>query len=365
VIGGLHQFVPTFEPGAVGNHTLELQRLIREMGLESEVFAEHIRAPFEGRATPYGRFGGRRAKHSPGSALIYQSAIGSWVAQFLMGRDEPLVVNYHNITPAEFFAPWEPDAVHGITWGRNQLRELADRAVLGVADSRFNELELEEIGYAETAVAPVLFDLDALDVAVDRGVLADLDAEKRDGGADLLFVGRVAPHKSQHDLIRALAVYRAVYDPHARLRLVGGPGDGKYVDALRALAAELELGDAVRLTGPVSPGALAAYYKAADAFVCLSEHEGFCVPLIEAMHNEVPIIAYAAAAVPETLGPAGILLADKEPALVAGAIHRVVSDGSVRDGLVAAGRERLPSFSLASARARFRGVLERLLKELA
>ena len=362
MIDSIHQYVPTLEPGAVGNHTIELRNLIRQLGLRSEIFAEQSRGALVGQSRPYRSFA-RTGRRRPRTAILYQSAVGSWVGEYLRRRPEPLIVNYHNITPAQYFLAWEPGPAHGLAWGRGQLVDMADRAILGVADSKFNEEELVAVGYPETCVSPVLFDVDSLERAVDMTALADLQRAKADGGADLLFVGRVAPHKAQHDLIKMFAVYRRTFDRAARLHIVGGSSSDVYVDVLRAMADELGIADGVNLTGGVSDGVLAAHYKTADAFVCLSEHEGFCIPLIEAMHNGVPIVAYAAAAVPETLGNGGLLLHSKTPALAAVAVNRVVVDGSLRGQLIAAGRARLDAFSLERSRASFRSVIERVAKE--
>jgi glycosyltransferase involved in cell wall biosynthesis len=205
---------------------------------------------------------------------------------------------------------------------------------------------LEVAGYGRTAVLPILFDPEALEAEVDGRRLERLLGDKAGGGSDLLFVGRIAPNKCQHDLIKLLAVYRRLYDPQARLHLVGGSSSHAYWKALEAYIDHLDLGEAVFLHGAVSPGALAAHYRAADAFVCLSEHEGFCVPLLEAWHHHLPVVALAAAAVPETVAGAGVLLPAKEPARVAAAVDRVLSDPDLRGALVAAGTARLADFSL-------------------
>jgi L-malate glycosyltransferase len=238
---------------------------------------------------------------------------------------------------------------------------MAERAELGIAVSRFNERELVDAGFARTAVAPVLVDLDHMVREVDAAAEARLRDAKSGGGADLLFVGRIAPNKAQHDLVKALAVYRRTYDPDARLHLVGASSSEAYSDAVKAYVARLGLEDAVNLTGPVPSGVLAAHYRTADVFVCLSEHEGFCVPLLEAMHNHVPIVAFAAAAVPETVAGAAVLLDDKSPAMVAAAVHRVQTDPVLRDQLVAAGATRLAEFTLPRARERFAEALKTVL----
>ena len=356
----VHQFLPTLEPSAVAAHALEVDRLLRDLGIPSTIFADQVHPEFEGRARHHTEFGkGVTARR--GDVLLYQLAVGSLVADFLYDRSERLVVNYHNITPARFFDRWEPDAVHAVTWGQAQLRKLAARCELGIAVSTYNERELQRAGYRTTAVAPVLVDLDGLRAASDEAVEERLRAAKADGGRDWLFVGRLSPNKAQHDLIKALAVHRRLYDDRARLHLVGSSSSAAYSAALRDFAAALDLGDAVFLHQGVPAGTLAAHYRSADVFVCLSEHEGFCVPLLEAMHHGLPIVALAAAAVPETLGDAGVLLPGKDPALVAAAVNRVTTDAALRAALVEAGVARLDRFTLDRTRNAFRDALLPLL----
>jgi glycosyltransferase involved in cell wall biosynthesis len=361
-MGRLLQFVPTFEPGAVGGHMVELQRLWRskggpEVSVEgsAEVFAEHSRGGFKAR--PYTDYGTRRFPARAGDLLVYQMAIGSAVADFVRARPETLVVNHHNLTPPELLEQWEPTATWGVQWGMNQLRELAPRTSLAVAVSHYNARQLAGAGYGRIEVAPVLYDLDGLSGHVEAEALDTLLAAKAGGGADWLFVGRLAANKCQHDVVRAFAMYQRVYDAKARLHIVGPAPADAYRRALEELAADLGLRGSVVVTGGVSAGALAAYYRAADVFVCMSEHEGFCVPLLEAMHNRVPVVAYAAAAVPETLGDAGVLLRSKDPAVVAAAVAKVVGDPAVRSSLVEAGCRRLEAFSLARSQARWLEVL--------
>jgi len=349
--------VPTFEPGAVGSHVIEVQRLVREdLGLASEVFAEHVRGPGGARRhTDYGRAVPAR----PGDVLVYQMAIGSVVADFVAARPETLVVNSHNITPARFLQPWDPGVTHGVAWGQDQLRQLAGRAALGVAVSSFNRADLVAAGFARTAVVPVLVDVGRASGDSDPAVEDRLRATK--GGTDWLFVGRISPNKCQHDVVRAFAAYRRLYDGAARLWLVGSPASASYQDALERMVDDLGLGPAVTFTGSLSQAAVVAHYRAADVFVCLSEHEGFCVPLLEAWWHRLPVVAFAAAAVPETLDDAGLLLADKGPARVAASVARVASDEPLRRALVARGSDRLDEFSLPRTRARLAEVLKPLL----
>ncbi|HXW33867.1 MAG TPA: glycosyltransferase, partial [Acidimicrobiales bacterium] len=172
-------------------------------------------------------------------------------------------------------------------------------------------------------------------------------------GARWLFVGRLAPNKAAHDIVMALAAYRHVYDPQARLTLVGGLGHDLYTKAVRALVEALDLTGAVEITGPVSDAELASAYEHADVFVCLSDHEGFCFPILEAMSNDLPVIAHSAGAVPDTVGSGGVVLESKSPPAVAAAIHGVLAQPGRRERLIEAGRSRLRNFEPAKTKALF------------
>ena len=356
----LHQFLPSYAVhDAIGGHARQIRRLAREMGLRSDIYAGNARR--SGDALPLADF--ERMPVSRDAVLLYHLSTGSALVELLLHRPEPKVVNYHNVTPAQFFDGWDPPMAAELSVGRHQLEAIAAAADLGIAVSAFNERELRTAGFRETAVAPVLVDLEAFDRAVDHQALARLTKAKAKagGGADLLFVGRLAPNKAQHDLLKALAAYRRVYDPKARLHLVGTSSSESYRTALVAYADRLGLAEAIEFTGSVSDGVLAAHYRAADVFVCVSEHEGFCVPLLEAMHHRVPIVAYAAAAVPETLAGAGVLLPTKDPLTVAAAVNRVLADETLAAALRERGCVRLGDFSLERSRRRFTEVLEAYL----
>lgn len=352
----IHQFVATAEPGAVGNHLLELQRVICDrMGRPSEIFAEHVRESFAGRARSYLDYG-TSVVAAPDDILVYHLAIGSAVADWLAQRNQTLVVVHHNLTPVEFLRAWDPAATYGVEWGQRQLPELARRASLGIGVSSFNEADLIRAGYNPTTVAPVMVDLSAWPDPDSEGTAPTPAA------SSWLFVGRLAASKCQHDLVRSLAAYRQAYDDPARLRMVGGPTAGPYVDAVRSYAAALDLGPAVTLTGPISDAELAAEYRRADVFVCLSKHEGFCVPLLEAMTAGVPIVAAGTSAIPETVANAALVLpirgGRQAPALqMAAAVHRVLTDDRLRRQLVSTGAGRVAALSPEASGRRWAEVL--------
>ena len=279
---------------------------------------------------------------------ILQHGIGSAMAEAVIKRRHPVVVNYHNVTPAEFIEPWEPKEVSGLRWGRVQLHQLAPLAIRGIAVSEFNARELREAGFQDVVVAPVLWEC-----PVGRELAASETAT-------VLFVGRVAPNKCHEDLISAFAVLRGWW-PELRLVLVGGVSSGSYLAALEGLVDRLGLGDSVVFAGSLSAQELAGWYSGADVFLCLSEHEGFCVPLVEAMAWGVPVVAFGAAAVPETVGDAGVVLGVKDPVAVAVAVDRVLSDDGLREVLIGRGRERAARFDVSVAREAMRQALQHVL----
>ena len=354
----IHQLVPSFSSrDAIGGHTLQVQALLREHGFESEIYAMESKRELKGLSHHYRQL---KATTAP-TWLLYQCSTGSPLADWLLARPEPKLSNYHNITPAEFFEPWEPHVGAELDVARRQLADLAASTELAVCDSAYNEAELVGLGYRRTAVVPILLDTGQFERAVDTTRLGRLQDARVSGGADWLFVGRIAPNKCQHDIVKAFAAYRRIYDPKARLHLVGGSSSHRYLTAIEDYVDALGIGDAGDLAGSVSEGELSAHYRAADVFVCLSEHEGFCVPLLEAMHHRVPIVALGETAVPETLGGGGLVLDAKTPAFVAAAVHRVLEDGSLRQRLVSAGTARLADFDLARSKARFADAVEALV----
>jgi L-malate glycosyltransferase len=353
----LHHFVPTWEPGAVGQHVVEMHAALRDTGIDGNVYAGVVRDGLPLRARPVEQY---EHDAAPGDVLCYQHAIGSTVADAVIARREPLVVEYHNVTPHEFFDPWDRTVADALDWGRRQLRPLARRSVLGLADSAYNEEEMRAVGFTTTAVVPVLVDARRGPTVVDDTRRDELRRTKR--GTDVLFVGRLAPNKAQHDLVKMFAVYRRAFDPAARLWLVGRDTVARYRLALERFVDAIGLTGAVQITGGVGDGALNAYYDVADAFVCMSRHEGFGVPLLEAMAHDIPVVARATTAVPETVSDAAVLLDEHAPvADYAAATWRAATDAGLREVLVQRGRRRLDAYALPRLRAQLLDALAPVL----
>lgn len=355
----MHQFTAVLAGrDAVGQHTLALDDLLRDMGAQTAIYATHTHADVRDRGRDF-----RLHEHDPAPDLIiYQASTGSPVADHLLARSDRLILNYHNMTPAEFFDPWEPHISAELDHGRRQLARLCRRAEMGIAVSAYNADELRSLGLDHVEVAPILRSAASAASADVMGGGSGGSVVDVGGGPVLLFVGRVAPNKCQQDLVAALAVLRRFEGfGGARLVLVGGVSSGGFAGAVERLAQELGVGDAVTFAGSVSEAELVGWFRRADVFVCVSEHEGFCVPLVEAMGFGVPVVAFDAGAVAETLGGAGVVLGEKSPVGVAEAVARVVSDGAVRERLVARGRVRAGELGSSAAVARMRELLAPLL----
>jgi glycosyltransferase involved in cell wall biosynthesis len=347
----VHQFHPVLAPGdAMSNHVFALQERLRGWGHEAHAYAVEAK-PGAADVLPYRRL---FRDVAPDDLVILHFSMGHEVFTQLAKLRARKVLVYHNITPADFFRGINAHAATHARLGRRQLAELAPAIDLAIGVSAYNQRELDAAGYARTAHVPILIDWRALEVAPDDATLARWDGIR----PLLLFVGRVAPHKRQDDLIRMLAYYRACIDPGARLVLVGGHRDQpRYHARLVELVRALQLEPAVTFAGAVTAAELAAYYRSASAFVSLSEHEGFGVPLLEAMRFDLPVIAYDAAAVGETVGGAGVLLKDRDLAEAAEAVGLVLERRELHEGLVAAGRQRLEAFDPDRVAERTREVL--------
>jgi glycosyltransferase involved in cell wall biosynthesis len=344
----IHQVTAVFaDRDAVGGHVVEMQSALRDLGFACEIFAASTNSD---RVTARSLTELDDVCAARPSWLLYHCSTYSVAGEAVRCRREPLIVNYHNITPPEFFERWERHVADELHAGRRQLHALAPRTRFAIADSPMNEQELRVAGFTRTAVVPCLIDTGRLGRSSDAPWPGA-------GGTRWLFVGRLCPNKAQHQVIKAFSVYRRVFDRRAALVLVGTSSSSRYEGALRRLVEELDLDDSVRLPGSVPDDELGAYYRSADVFVCLSEHEGFCNTVVEAMANDLPVIAYARAAVPVTVGDGGLVIERNHPTYVATTVHRLVQDEHLRQALVAAGRARASELDLGQARLRLRDVL--------
>ncbi|MDD5557442.1 MAG: glycosyltransferase family 4 protein [bacterium] len=349
----VHQVVAGFADGdAISDLALALQAVFRRWGHESEIFCprRHIDPKMRGRALDLHE---HRARSAPRNILYFHFSIGSETVEYFRRAPDRKVLVYHNITPGRWFRSIYDEREAQLVHGREDLATLAGVAGLVLADSAFNAGELAEAGFRDVKVMPLILDPGRLAKPPDAGILRGF----RDGVPNILFVGRVVPNKRFEDLIRAFYAYRRFTGKPARLLLVGSAtGLERYLAFLRHLVRELSLDDVV-FARHVRLDALTAFYRAADLFLCMSEHEGFCIPLLEAMHFGVPILAYRAAAVAETLGGGGVLFDEKDFPAVAEMMDLLLRDGPLRAAVVARQRARLADFEPARLEERLKGYL--------
>lgn len=326
----VHQVLATLGYGdAIGNEVLGIRRALRAAGYTSEIIVETADPRLEDLTIDYRDMVGQV---DADDLLIHHFSIGSRASRTAYALPARMALIYHNITPPEYFLGVHDQLVRQCYHGRRELTAYRDRCEIALGDSEFNRQELEALGFPRTGVLHVVPGFTHLDVAPDTRVLDAFD----DARTNILFVGRVIPNKRPDDVIRAFHAYRTLYDPSARLILAGSYGGfERYLVQLHALIAALGVQD-VHILGQVTNEELTALYDCADLFLCASEHEGFCVPLIEAFHKRLPVLAYAATAVPATMDGGGVLYEDKDPARVAALLHAIVSDAAMTDRIVAA-----------------------------
>jgi len=323
---------PSLAPAdAVSNDILGERDVLRRNGNDVKIFSDL--API------------RKFLKNPTDILIYHHSRG-WHpgVQFVRELSCRRVIRYHNVTPAEFFEGFSRTDQDLCERGRRELTDLAAaQCDLYLSASSFSLQELIAIGAdaSRSLVVPPFHHIDRLlGINADKTIL-----EKYSGTTNILTVGRVVPNKNVHHLIEVFAHYHYDYNNNSRLLIVGKGGEGfsPYSKLLHRIVQKLDLTNAVVFTGGISDEELKAYYLVADAFVTVSEHEGFCVPLIEAMSMKLPIAAYASTAIPETVGDAGVVWTERNPMLIAGSIDLFVRDKSVRETLGRRGYRRYES----------------------
>ena len=356
-MAAIHQLVAGFSRfDAISNEAVHLRRVFESWGHPSRIYCEARRILPELRREARD-VAELRAEIRPEDVVLLHLSIGSPVNEALAALPCRKAILYHNLTPPEYFRFVQPATAHILAQGRQQARALAGVAQVNLADSRFNAGELEALGYRDVKVFPLFLDPALLKTVPDPRVIA----RASDGKINVLFVGRCAPNKKIEDLLTAFGYFQRFIEPDSRLVHIGSfAGTERYHYLLLSRAREMQLRNVV-FTGAVTQTQLNAWYARAHLFLCLSEHEGFCIPLIESMWHGVPILAYAAAAVPETLAGAGILVREKNYAEMAELMAELTRNQVLRAAVVRRQRERVTQYLARDQAAEIRGHLAPLL----
>jgi L-malate glycosyltransferase len=325
----VHQVLATLGYGdAIGHEVLGIQRVLRGAGYDSEIFVETADPRLESMTIDYRDMVGVIA---PEDLLIHHFSIGSRASRTAFALPGRMSLVYHNITPPGYFIGVHKDLVRLCFRGRRELTAYISRCDQALGDSEYNRQELADLGFHNTGVLPVVPDFSHLDVPSDRRIAQQFDDE----WTNVMFVGRVIPNKKFETVIRAFHAYRTHHNPRSRLLLVGSySGFERYLAMLHGLVARLGTVD-VRFLGHVSNEELTALYDVADLFLCGSEHEGFCVPIVEAFYKRVPVVAYAATAVPATMDGGGVLFDSPDPTEVARLMSAILDDPRLEEQVIA------------------------------
>jgi len=352
------QIMPTIAFGdAVSNDALALMDILAGLGYETAIYAENVDERLNMKYI-------YRFKDLPRpkekDVVIYHMSTGSGLAYQIESMNCRKIMIYHNVTPPLYFAGYSAVLCELTQKGVEQVKYLADKFDYCLADSEYNKQDLLEYGYTcPIDVLPIIIPFEDYYKMPNQDI-ADLFG--KDNNTNILFLGRIAPNKKQEDIIAAFYQYKRYYNPTARLFLVGAHGGmEEYYARLQKYVLALDLRD-VYFTGHISFADILAYYQIADVFLCLSEHEGFCVPLVEAMLFDIPVIAYDAAAVKYTLNGAGVLLQDKNPLLLAGWINRLIKDNTLKKQILQSQTNRLKSLQYEPIKEQFTNLLNRFLE---
>lgn len=349
----IHQLVAGFRRGdAISSEALLMRFLFRKWGMESDIACGPSSTDPEQRHEVVD-IATLRARVRPEDVAILHLSIGCEANEVFPTLPCRKVVLYHNITPSRFFERIDPVTSATLAEGRRQAAALAGVADINLADSEFNARELAAMGYRDPRPLPLMIDLERVHGHVDAGYAA----RYADGAANVLFVGRVAPNKRHDELLRVFHDFQHHVEPRSRLVLAGSSGGTEaYRTLLLGQAYALELKRVV-FTGALGQAQLNACYRTASVFLCMSEHEGFCAPLLEAMYHDVPVVAVAAAAVPETMAGAGVLFRDRDYPLIAEMLGRLVHEPALRAAVIERQRRRIAEYRARDFEAELRAAL--------
>lgn len=352
----IHQMLASVSYGdAISDYALELQSILRKRGYESNIFVEL----FESRmAKKIRRFEEYISLSSPDSLLLFHFSIASRVSKLAYHLPDKKILIYHNITPSHYFAYFHPHLAGECYHGRRELKAFVGRCRMALADSEYNRQELEELGFHPTGVLPIYINFKRFNIKPNP-IIKKLYDKNRD---TFLFVGRVIPNKKIEEIFKVFHFYKKYINKNSQLILVGEyRGFERYYYSLQDLLCVMNLPD-VYFAGHVDLNELIAFYQLADLFICMSEHEGFCVPILEAYHFQLPVMAWASTAVPGTLGNGGILINKKDYPHIAEMAHQVITDLTLRQRIIEQQNKVLEDYKNIDTESLLMGYIEKALE---
>jgi L-malate glycosyltransferase len=337
---------------AITGSALAMRGILREHG-GSEIFALHVHPELADNVYSWRDYPYFIPADSDPITMVHVSMGDDNFLPFLAEIPGRFVISYHNVTPSRYFKRWDAGTARLLDIGRRYLRDLRDRVVFALADSEFNASDLRDAGYSDVRVGGLVLDIDRHLTATEPGALPDVG-----DGPLILSVGQLYPHKRPDLLLAAFHTLITDFQHDAHLVLAGAARLPAFERALCSYVGRLGLGDAVTMTREIPDAELVAWFRRADLFVTVSEHEGFCVPLVEAMYFDVPILARNCAAIPETVGDAAILVPEGANAnQIAAVMSEMLDRPGALASLVERGRMRRTEFTYEASRRKLWGAL--------
>lgn len=342
------QWVQHFVQGdGIGNCILGIKRILDSVGIDNEIWTMGTDVSEKTKTDQNIKMFSYKMIPQEEDLLIFHFGGEAYLSQLFSAYKCFKLLYYHNITPDKFFLPTDEISINASRNGYRQLKELVECTEYIIADSEYNKNDLQVIGFAcDINVISVVPGAWTFEEVKEKRVLKQQDEKE----VNILFVGRVVAQKKQEDVIRIAAKYQEIYERKVKLYLVGNYSEQDAYYQFLLKECQQYVGLDVYFTGRVSDDELEEYYRNADVFLCMSEHEGLCFPLLESMRYQVPVIAFRAAAIPDTLGNAGVLVNTKDSLVVAKEIEILVSDRLKRLKLIECQNERLEDFSFNNAK---------------
>jgi len=337
----IYQVVPSLNSydNVIGNYVSFFDKKLKNAGMESEIFVIDINEKLQNNNCDYYR---NHPNLKEDDIVIYHICQKSSITEDVKIEKCKKIAIYHNTTPAHFFYQYFPELCQQQYESVLDIQSLNNNFDWCIADSEFNKQDLIRLGYNadKISVIPLLFDFTSYKEQCDVNIINKYN----DDYINIIFVGQIVPNKKQEDIIRAYAYYKKYINSKSRLILIGSPAGSKYIKILKEYVSELDLDDVV-FTEKIFFTELLSYYSIADIFLCMSEHEGFCIPMVEAMMFNIPIIAYDSTVIPYILNGSGILVDEKNPVLISKIIDRIVSNDNIKNEIINKQREQLETFN--------------------
>lgn len=357
----IYQIVSSLAYGdAIGNEVVAIDKLIKECGYTTIVLTDYVDSRISIQTMIYNenKF---YSELSIEDIVIYHKSTGSHFSEDIKNFKCRKIMIYHNMTPKDFFLPYNKKITLELENGVKQLENLKGHIDYILADSEYNKLDLEKIGFeCKIDIQPLIINFEEYEKNANEDIIKRYTAN----GTNIIFTGRIAPNKKQEDIIKVFYYYKNYIDANAKLFLIGSyNGTEKYYAKLRGFVKKLKLKD-VYFTGHIPFEDILAYYKIANVFLCMSEHEGFCVPLVESMYFDVPIVAFNSSAIPYTLGDSGVILNTKDYVEYSEVIKNIMRDKGYREDIIKKQKKSLERFEKSYSAKIFKNNLNNYISEM-